>query len=125
MQKALLLLFFFQFSFSQEIKISGSIKDNTNRSIESASVVVLDDSENTLAFTFSEENGTFTIAFEKPTHNTITIVVSGLGYAKKEIKVESKKAVTTGDNTNSIVPMALLGISLLGIYIIVMKKYVR
>lgn len=44
---------------------------------------------------------------------------------KEEIKVESKKAVTTGDNTNSIVPMALLGISLLGIYIIVMKKYVR
>ena len=31
---------------------------------------------------------------------------------KEEIKVESKKAVTTGDNTNSIVPMVLLGISL-------------
>ena len=45
--------------------------------------------------------------------------------SKKETKVESKKAVTTEDNTNSIVPMALLGISLLGIYIIVMKKYVR
>ena len=45
--------------------------------------------------------------------------------SKKETKVESKKAVTTGDNTNDIVPMALLGISLLGIYIIVMKKYVR
>lgn len=45
--------------------------------------------------------------------------------SKKETKVESKKAVTTGDNTNSIVPMVLLGISLLGIYIIVMKKYVR
>ena len=44
--------------------------------------------------------------------------------SKKETKVESKKAVTTGDNTNSIVPMALLGISLLGIYIIVMKKCV-
>lgn len=42
--------------------------------------------------------------------------------SKKETKVESKKAVTTGDNTNSIVPMALLGISLLGIYIIVMKN---
>lgn len=45
--------------------------------------------------------------------------------SKKEIKVESKKAVTTGDNTNSIVPMVLPGISLLGIYMIVMKKYVR
>lgn len=44
---------------------------------------------------------------------------------KEEIKVESKKAVTTGDNTNSIVPMLLLGISLLGIYMIVMKKCVR
>lgn len=45
--------------------------------------------------------------------------------SKKEIKVESKKAVTTGDNTNSIVQMVLLGISLLGIYMIVMKKCVR
>lgn len=45
--------------------------------------------------------------------------------SKKEIKVESKKAVTTGDNTNRIVPIVLLGISLLGIYMIVMKKYVR
>ena len=45
--------------------------------------------------------------------------------SKKEIKVESKKAVTTGENTNSIVPIVLLGISLLGIYMIVMKKYVR
>ena len=45
--------------------------------------------------------------------------------SKKETKVESKKAVTTGDNTNDIVPMALLGISLLGIYMIVMKKCVR
>ena len=45
--------------------------------------------------------------------------------SKKEIKVESKKAVTTGDNTKSIVPMVLLGISLLGIYMIVMKKCVR
>ena len=45
--------------------------------------------------------------------------------SKKEIKVESKKAVTTGDNTNSIVPIVLLGISLLGIYMIVMKKCVH
>ena len=45
--------------------------------------------------------------------------------SKKEIKVESKKAVITGDNTNSIVPIVLLVISLLGIYMIVMKKCVR
>ena len=32
--------------------------------------------------------------------------------SKKEIKVESKKAVITGDNTNSIVPIVLLGLSL-------------
>lgn len=94
--KLLLLLLFPAILFSQEIKITGTIKDNHNRGIESASVVVLDDSENTLAFTFSEENGTFIIAFEKPPHNTITIVVSGLGYAKKEIKVDctSKKNLT-------------------------------
>lgn len=94
--KLLLILLFPVILFSQEIKITGTIKNNYNRSIESASVVVLDDSQNTLAFTFSEENGTYSITFEKPKQNTITIVVSCLGYSKKEIKVDcdSQKNLT-------------------------------
>lgn len=96
MQKALLLLFFFQFSFSQEIKISGSIKDNTNRSIESASVVLLDPTENTLAYTYSNENGNYSLVFDKPNSDTIILVVSSLGHTKKELKIaiNSKTNIT-------------------------------
>ena len=89
MQKTLFLFLFFPLTIlSQEIKLSGTIKDNQNRGIESASVVVLDDTENTLAFTFSEEKGSYSLVFEKPNNNTITVVVSSLGYTKKEIKVD-------------------------------------
>lgn len=96
MQKALLLLFFFQFSFSQEIKISGSINDKTNRSIESASVVLLDPTENTLAYTYSNENGNYTLVFDKPNSDTIILVVSSLGHTKKELKIaiNSKTNIT-------------------------------
>lgn len=96
MQKALLLLFFFQFSFSQEIKISGSINDKTNRSIESASVVLLDPTENTLAYTYSNENGNYSLVFDKPNSDTIILVVSSLGHTKKELKIaiNSKTNIT-------------------------------
>ncbi|MEN9487864.1 MAG: hypothetical protein RL494_129 [Bacteroidota bacterium] len=98
MQKALLLLFFFQFSFSQEIKISGSIKDNTNRSIESASVVLLDPTENTLAYTYSDENGNYSLVFDKPNSDTIILVVSSLGYTKKELKIAINSKTTITQN---------------------------
>jgi hypothetical protein len=89
MQKKLLLFLFFPLTIlSQEIKLSGTIKDNQNRGIESASVVVLDDTENTLAFTFSEEKGNYSLIFNKPVNNIITVVVSSLGYTKKEIKID-------------------------------------
>ena len=87
--KLVLFLFFLsQFSFSQEIKIVGNIKDNTNRSIESASVVLLDASENTVAYTYSDENGNYSLVFDKANNDTFTIVASSLGYTKKELKIE-------------------------------------
>ena len=86
--KLVLFLFFLsQFSFSQEIKIVGNIKDNTNRSIESASVVLLDASENTVAYTYSDENGNYSLVFDKANNDTFTIVASSLGYTKKELKI--------------------------------------
>lgn len=96
LNKLIFLIIFFQTSFSQEIKILGNIKDNANRSIESASVVLLDTSENTLAYTYSDENGNYSLAFEKGNTNSIILIVSSLGYSKKEIKI----TVTTKTNFN-------------------------
>lgn len=75
-------------NFSQEIKISGTIKDNQNRGIESASVLVYDDLENTLAYTFSDAKGKYELVFEKPTNSIIKISVASLGYSKKEIELD-------------------------------------
>ena len=82
--------------FSQEIKLSGTIKDNQNRGIESASVVVLDNYGNTLSFTYSGENGDYDLVFDSPNNNQITVLVSCLGYTKKEMQqdVTSKKNIT-------------------------------
>ena len=92
----IILILFFQFSFSQEIKISGNIKDYTNRSIESASVVVLDTADNTIAYAFTDENGNFIINFEKPKDKTIIITASSLGFYKDELTINiADKSIIT------------------------------
>ena len=89
MQKKLLALLLFPILiFSQEIKISGTVKDNQNRGIESASVLVYDDLENTLAYTYSDAKGNYNLVFEKPTNSTIKVSVASLGYSKKEKTLE-------------------------------------
>ena len=77
-----LFLSFTLISFSQEIRISGIVKDNLNRSIQSASVSLLDENEENLGYNFSDENGKYSITFNKPQTNKITIQVSCLGYKK-------------------------------------------
>ncbi|WP_035668586.1 carboxypeptidase-like regulatory domain-containing protein [Flavobacterium sp. 83] len=97
MQKILFLLLFLSFSlFSQEIKLSGTAKDNYNRSIESASVVILDSTENTLTYSYTDENGNYSLLFIKPRNNKITITVSCLGYSKKEVQLDltSEKSIS-------------------------------
>ena len=94
MTKLVVLFLFFQsVLFSQEIKLFGIIKDNQNRSVSSASVVVLDNNENTLGYCYSEENGNYNLVFDKPSANNIMVLFSSLGYTKKEITVDltSKK----------------------------------
>ena len=89
MQKKLLVLLLFPILIlSQEIKISGTIKDNQNRGIESASVLVYDDLENTLAYTFSDAKGNYNLFFDKPTNSIIKVSVASLGYSKKEIELD-------------------------------------
>ena len=81
-------MFFPLMVYSQEIKITGIIKDIENRSIESASVVVYDNLENTLSYTYSDENGIYNLVFDKPNNNTIIISVASLGFSKKEITLD-------------------------------------
>lgn len=89
MQKLFILFLLFPIIiFSQEIKISGTIKDNLNRGIESASVLVYDNLENTLAYTYSDAKGNFNLVFEKPTSSIIKVSVASLGYSKKEIELD-------------------------------------
>ena len=84
MQKSLttFIILFSIFSFSQEITIKGSIKDNKNRGIQNASVSILDESDDFLGYAFTDENGFYSISFEKPKNETIKIEISCLGYKK-------------------------------------------
>jgi len=84
MQKGLtiIILSFSLFSFSQEITIKGKIKDNQNRSIQNASVSLLDENDDFLGYDFTDENGLYSISFDKPKNQTIKIEISCLGYTK-------------------------------------------
>lgn len=86
--KLLLLLLFPILILSQEIIISGTIKDNQNRGIERASVLVYDNLENTLAYTYSDDEGSYNLVFKKPINNIIIVSVASLGYSKKEITLD-------------------------------------
>lgn len=70
--------------YSQEIKISGYVKSH-NRSIENASVVVIDTNENTLAYAYSNEKGYYELHFKTTNTNNLHISCASLGF-KKEIK---------------------------------------
>ncbi|NHN26577.1 carboxypeptidase-like regulatory domain-containing protein [Flavobacterium jejuense] len=80
------LFFLTTFCFSQQHTITGTITSN-NRSIDNASVVVLDDSENMLGYTYSNNLGIYSIPINSKVNEKITISVSSLGYKKKEITI--------------------------------------
>lgn len=84
MQKIIVIFIFFfsLFSFSQSIIVKGKITDKQNRSIQNASVSLLDENDDNLGYDFTGENGSFSIVFDKPKNNTIKIEVSCLGYQR-------------------------------------------
>ena len=89
MNKLFLFLLFISYSsFAQQIQISGVIKDSQNRGIESASVVVSDINQNTLAYSYTDENGKYSLDFEKKDNTAIIVTVSCLGFYKKENQTE-------------------------------------
>ncbi len=71
------LLFSFKLAASQEIKITGRITDNQNRSIENASVSLLDSDDNIVAYTFSDEKGNYKITYNY-SETILRLKVSGL-----------------------------------------------
>ena len=69
-------------SFSQELTIKGTITDMQNRSIQSASVSLLDENDDILGYNFTDENGNYVITFVKTTTSFLKIEISCLGYQK-------------------------------------------
>lgn len=70
------------FSFSQNIEIAGKVTDIENRSIQSASVSLLDENDDFLGYNYTDENGNYSIIFENSKAINVTIQVSCLGYQK-------------------------------------------
>ena len=70
------------YSFSQKTTIKGSIKDQQNRSIQSASVSLFDEKDNFLGYNFTNENGNYSITFENKKYSLIKIEIACLGYHK-------------------------------------------
>ena len=68
--------------FAQKTTISGVIVDNQNRGIQNASVSLLDETDNFLGYNFTDENGKYSITFEKQKNSSIKIEISCLGYKK-------------------------------------------
>lgn len=84
-------LVLFSFSlFAQQIQISGKITDSQNRGIEGASVLFMDTEENSLGYSFSDENGAYSLLIEKLSTEDIIIEVSNLGFQQKRINVKHK-----------------------------------
>ena len=95
MNKIIVLLLLFPFSlFAQKITIKGKIKDNQNRGIQSASVSISDKNENNLGYNYSDEEGNYSISFDKLNSETIIIEVSCLGYYKKMLVLNVKTNTT-------------------------------
>ncbi len=82
-KQIILFLFFFTFSsFSQEVIIKGKISDYQNRGIQSASVLLLDETEDVLGYAFTDEDGNYSVSIQKPKNTEMTIEISCLGYHK-------------------------------------------
>ena len=89
LKKVMLCLLFQTLGFAQQIKLSGFVKDTQNRGIESASVLILDESKNTIAYTFTKNAGFFEFTILKPETNC-KLVASSLGFYKETIVLDFK-----------------------------------
>ncbi|MBP3944286.1 SusC/RagA family TonB-linked outer membrane protein [Sphingobacteriaceae bacterium WQ 2009] len=91
--KRLLILFLFLGQYAiilaQEAKVvTGTIKDNLNRAVANASVLL----KGTNIGTVSDAGGNFEI--KTPTSASTTLIISGVGYSDQEINVFNKSRLT-------------------------------
>ncbi|UCA60247.1 carboxypeptidase-like regulatory domain-containing protein [Chryseobacterium rhizoplanae] len=111
---SIILFLAFSFSFSQEVLIKGKVIDNQNRGIESASVLILDSNDETIAYSFSDEKGYYNLNFDKKGINsTLRLKISSLDHTPKEIniKLESTtlKDIVLDDKIETIKEVILEG----------------
>ncbi|MFK7747916.1 MAG: TonB-dependent receptor [Kordia sp.] len=85
-----LILFFFSYSNAQK-KVVGTIKNSSNLFASNVSIVAKD-SVNIISYTFSDENGRYSIDLHD---KTTMLIYSSLGYKSKDVLIVPKKIKDT------------------------------
>ena len=106
MNKIIFIFFIFPLIiFSQQIKVTGTIKDYQNRGIQNASVSLLDQTDDILGYSFTNENGDYSILLNKSKENLIKIEIACLGYQKISLQIndlEKKQNFTLSEKSESL-----------------------
>jgi hypothetical protein len=93
--KLLLIFLFVQPSlYGQEVKIVGIVKDISKTAIQRASIILYDGNENTISYVFSNEEGEFTLEFQKK-ETAYKLSISSLGCQRKEVPLLINNSVIT------------------------------
>ena len=74
-----------QIGYSQDIRVTGKVTDETNQALQAAAVQV----KGTAIGTLTDKNGNFIIE----TSSNSTLVISYLGYASQEIALEGRSNI--------------------------------
>ena len=72
---------------AQEIRISGVVQNVNKDKIERASIILFDSNENAIAYIFSNEQGIFTLIFQKK-DTAYKLIISSLGFQKQIIPID-------------------------------------
>lgn len=123
--KLLIILSFYNISFSQETSIKGKITDSKNKGIEGASISILNESGNIVGYNYTDADGNYLVDLKKINNIPLSVIISCLGYQKfsktittdykiynfqleeitqtlKEVVVESGKKIKIEHDTTTI-----------------------
>lgn len=75
--------------YSQGISVKGRLADKQNKSIENATISLLNKDKEEVAYTFSDENGNFNLSYDLVLDKPFFIEISSLDYHTKEIQLNS------------------------------------
>ena len=85
---ALFLLFCSTVAFTQNITISGNVKDFSGNNLQNTSIIISDKLEAIMAFSYTDEFGNFRIECGKAQNLTLTLEISNLGFKRKSIDLD-------------------------------------